>query len=68
MIRSEIVQEYRRLNTQDRNAFHRWLITNTVVGALALLALIAVTSIFPGGDTGSVHAGNPEMTIHAHAR
>jgi hypothetical protein len=68
MIRSDITQEYRRLNTQDRNAFHRWLITNTVFGALALLALIAVTSILPGEDTGSATAGNPEMTIHAHAR
>ena len=68
MVRSEIVQEYRRLNTQDRNAFHRWLITNTVLGALALLGLIAVTSIYPVGDAGSATAGGPEMTVQAQAR
>jgi hypothetical protein len=68
MIRSEITQEYRPLNTQDRNAFHRWLITNTVVGALALLGLIAVTSVFPGGDAGSVAAGHAEASVQAQSR
>jgi hypothetical protein len=68
MIRSDIIQEYTRLNGQDRNAFHRWLITNTVVGALALLGLIAVTTIFPGGDAGTVAAEHPSAGVHAQAR
>jgi hypothetical protein len=68
MIRSEITQEYQRLNTQDRNAFHRWLITNTVVGALALLGLIAVTSVFPGSDAGSVAASHADASVQAQAR
>jgi hypothetical protein len=67
MVRSDM-QEYRRLNAQDRNAFHRWLITNTVLGALALSGLIAVTSIYPGGDAGSATAAGPDRTVQAQAR
>ncbi len=68
MTRGEIMEEYRRLNSEDQKAFHRWLITNTVVGAISLLALITVISMFSGRDAGSVTAGNAGMTAQAQAR
>jgi hypothetical protein len=37
MINREMMEEYRRMNSVDRSAFHRWLITNTVFGAIASL-------------------------------
>ena len=51
MIQKKIIVEYRRLNSLDRGAFHNWLIANTVVGALALLGLIAVASIYSGANS-----------------
>jgi hypothetical protein len=67
MTRGEII-EYRRMNSGDRTAFHRWLVANTVVGAISLLALIAMTSIFSGGGSSSVTAQKSEMTVHAEAK
>ena len=56
MTRGEIIEEYRRMNADDRHAFHRWLITNAVAGLLSLLALISVVSVFSGGHSGSTTA------------
>ena len=56
MTRGEIIDEYRRMNADERSAFHHWLITSTVAGALGLLALIVVVSIFPGEEASSVTA------------
>jgi hypothetical protein len=44
------LNEYRRLGLEDSATFRRWLLANTVVGALSLFALIVVASL-PGGDS-----------------
>ena len=44
------LNEYRRLSVEDNATFRRWLVGNTVVGALSFLALIAIASL-PGRDT-----------------
>ena len=44
------LNEYRRLTPEDNATFRRWLVGNTVVGALLFLALIAIASL-SGGDT-----------------
>ncbi len=45
MTRGQIMEEYRRLNSEDRGTFQSWLVANTVVGALALFALIAALAL-----------------------
>jgi len=67
MTRGEIVEEYRRMNAGDRTAFRRWLWTNTVVGAVCIAALIAITSIFSGSGSGSITAQSDKV-IHAEAK
>ena len=49
-MRTDHLNEYRRLSQEDRAAFRFWLVANTVAGALALFALITIASL-PGGDT-----------------
>jgi hypothetical protein len=44
------MEEYRRLNSEDRGTFQSWLIANTVVGALALFALIAAVALVYSGQ------------------
>jgi hypothetical protein len=68
MTRGEIISEYRRLNSEDRAAFRRWLMVNTVVGALSLFTLIAVTSIFSGRESSSATAQKDGVSLHAEAR
>jgi hypothetical protein len=48
-MRTDHLNEYRRLSEEDRKAFRFWLVANTVAGAPALFALIAIASL-PGGD------------------
>ena len=43
------LSEYRRLGLEDNATFRRWLLVNTVVGALSFLSLIAIAS-FAGGE------------------
>ncbi len=50
MTRGQIMEGYRRLNSEDRGTFQSWLIANTVVGALALFALIAALAPVYSGD------------------
>ena len=50
MSRVDFAAEYRRLNAEDRSAFRKWLIANTVFGAAAIFALIVLTSVYSGGD------------------
>ena len=57
MMRRPIFEEYRRLNSQDRNTFRRWLMLNIVVGAF-LVTLMAVTSILFGNKSSSLHTAN----------
>lgn len=45
-----ITTEYRRLNSEDRATFQNWLIANTVVGGLALFALITALALVYSGD------------------
>jgi hypothetical protein len=47
-MRGEILYEYEKLNSDDQKVFGRWLWANTVVGAILLTGLIALTSKFPG--------------------
>jgi len=58
-MRGEIINEYRRLNSEDQKAFRRWLWTNTICGAILLTGLIALTSKFPGDEV------TPAQTAHA---
>jgi hypothetical protein len=38
-MRGEIIYEYRKLNSEDRKTFRRWLCVNIVVGAILLTGL-----------------------------
>ncbi len=67
MTRGEIVDEYRRMNSGDRTAFRRWLLTNTAVGAVAVIALIAITSLFSGSGSDS-NTAQVEKIVHAEAK
>ena len=44
------LSEYRRLGLEDNATFRRWLMANTVVGALSFLLLIAIASL-PSAET-----------------
>ena len=60
MSRVDFAAEYRRLNAEDKSAFRKWLIANTVFGAAAIFALIVLTSVYSGGD-GSMTAHKQEQ-------
>jgi hypothetical protein len=68
MTRGEIIDEYRRMNSEDQKTFRRWLINNTVVGAVSILGLIAITSIFSGSEPSSAAAQNDAVVVHAEAK
>ena len=53
--RESSIDAYRRLSDKDRRVFHRWIIGNIVVGAISVIGLIAITSVYTGRD-GSVPA------------
>ena len=65
MVRRKIADEYRRMNLDDQSAFRRWLVSNTVVGAISLFALIAIASIFSGGESKSVTTQKGEVILRA---
>ena len=67
MTRGEII-EYQRMNSEDQKTFWRWLVTNTVAGAISILALIAITSIFSGSEPSSAAAQSDAVTVHAEAK
>jgi hypothetical protein len=50
----KIINEYRKLNSEDQRAFRRWFWTNAIVGAILLAGLIALTSKFTGGGSVSI--------------
>ena len=64
MSRGDLATEYRRLNANDRSAFHKWLIANTVFGAAAIFALIVLATVYSGGD-GSMTAHNQQQGNHS---
>jgi hypothetical protein len=63
-MRGEIINEYQKLNLEDRKAFRAWLWVNAVVGAILLTGLIAL-ALHEGDESGST-AQNP--TIHTQAK
>jgi hypothetical protein len=68
MTRGEIMDEYRRMSSSGQKAFRRWLMINTVAGAISVLALIAITSIFSGSEPGLATAQKNAVTVHAEAK
>jgi hypothetical protein len=43
-MRGEIIYPYQKLNSADQKVFRRWLWANTIVGAILLAGLIALSS------------------------
>ena len=64
-MRGEFINEYHRLNSQDQKTFQRWLLANTVVGAILLTGLIALASKNPGAESG---ATAQNATMHTQAK
>jgi len=60
-MRSEIFNQYEKLNSEDQKVFRRWLWVNAVIGAILLAGLIALAVNVPGdkSETTDQHA-----TIH----
>ena len=50
MIGRHTVEDYRRMNSEDRTTFRRWLALNTVIGIAVLFAMIAINGMFWGGE------------------
>jgi hypothetical protein len=67
MMTSREIHEYRRLNSGDQATFNRWLTINSVAGGV-IFALIAITSIFSGGESSSSFAENGGVIHHAEAK
>jgi hypothetical protein len=67
MTRGKIMEEYRRLNSEERGTFQSWLTANTVVGAMAFFALIATALVF-SGDGSNTATAQKEMTLYNEAR
>ena len=67
MTRGEII-EYQRMNSEDQKTFWRWLVTNTVAGAISIIALIAITSIFSGSEPSLATTQNDAVKVHAEAK
>ncbi len=63
-MRGEFINEYQKLNSEDQKAFRRWLWANAVVGGILLAGLIALTTSFPGNESGAT-AQNPTMHTQA---
>ncbi len=51
-MRGEMINEYRKLNSDDQKEFRRWLWANAVVGAILLTGLIAVA--LQGDESGAI--------------
>ena len=63
-MRGEIINEYQKLNLEDRKAFRAWLWVNAVVGAILLTGLIALA--VHQGDESEATAEN--ATMHTQAK
>jgi hypothetical protein len=65
-MRGDILYEYEKLNSHDQKVFRRWLLANTVVGAILLTGLIAlVLASKPGDESG---AAAQSATMHTQAK
>jgi len=60
-MRGEIINEYRKLNSEDQKAFRRFLWANAVIGAILLAGLIALAVNVPGDKS---EATAQHATIH----
>ena len=60
-MRGELINEYRKFNSEDQKAFRRFLWTNAVVGAILLAGLIALAVNVPGDKS---EATAQHATIH----
>jgi uncharacterized membrane protein YdjX (TVP38/TMEM64 family) len=61
-----IPKEYQQLSAAEQRTYRRWIVANTVVGALAFLILISVTAFHSSID-GSETAQKGELPQHASA-
>jgi hypothetical protein len=59
MTRREIIDSYRRMETDDSARFRRWLATNAVIASAFMAALIAIVVISLGGSSSSTVARGP---------
>jgi len=64
MTRGKIMEEYRRLNSEDRDTFQSWLRANTAVGAMALFALIVAALVYSGDGSKIATAQKEKVTLH----
>jgi hypothetical protein len=65
-MRGEILYEYEKLNSEDQKVFRRWLLANTVVGAVLLTGLIALVLASKPGDKSGATAQS--ATMHTQAK
>jgi hypothetical protein len=56
------MEEYRRLNSEERGTFQSWLLANTVIGALAFFSLIAAIALVHS-DHGAATATAQEKIV-----
>jgi hypothetical protein len=68
MTRGDIMDGHRRMNSADRKGFRLWFVANTVFGALAVVTLIVVTSVYSERNADSAPADQARATVHAKAR
>jgi len=64
MTTSETSDEHRRMLLENERAFRRWLTTNAVIGALWLVAFIAMTATYSSLAAGQKVA----VTVQAEAK
>ena len=60
-MRGEIINEYRKLNSEDQKVFRRFLWVNAAIGAILLAGLIALAVNVPGDKS---EATAQHATIH----
>ena len=60
------VTAYREMNGADRATFRRWLLAHAVIGALSVVALIAVVSMNKGGGNEVASEKQPIQHAAAH--
>jgi hypothetical protein len=63
-VRGEFLNEYRKLNLEDKKTFRRWLLINATIATTLLAGLIALSS-FPRNQSGEANAQNPAMHTQA---
>ena len=68
MTESEIIDEHRRMHSENERAFRRWLTTNAVIGALWLVAFITMTATYIGGGPSSGTFQKAAVTVQAEAK